>query len=134
MSQAVPDAAAPPSEVREFISHLLQEREIPQTDIQNITPKWKIGSGREMRGYDPAMYLEIFGAEYGWIIYREVKLRIHEEKCQKLSYKYCWGEFVLQPGRRRQRSRYTSEQKLMSAYQKSSGALSRLPRPPRYTP
>jgi hypothetical protein len=44
-----------------------------------------------MRGYDPAMYLELFGPEYGWIIYRDVKLRIHEEKCRKFSYKYYWG-------------------------------------------
>jgi hypothetical protein len=109
MSQPVPDAAAPPSQVREFITHLLQEREIPQTDIQNITPKWKIGSGREMRGYDPAMYLEIFGAEYGWIIYREVKLRIHEEKCQNFNYKYRWGEFVLQSGRWRHSFLYASD-------------------------
>jgi hypothetical protein len=94
MSQLVPDASAPPSQVREFISHLLQQREIPQAGIQDIVANWRIGTGREMRGYDPAMYLDIFGAEYGWMIYKEVKLRINEEKCRKFTYKYYWGEFV----------------------------------------
>jgi hypothetical protein len=99
MSQAVPDAAAPPSEVREFIAQLLSERGLAQYIIEGLPSRWKIGSGSEMRGYDPAMYLELFGPEYGWIIYRDVKLRIHEEKCRKFSYKYYWGKFILQSNR-----------------------------------
>ena len=46
-----------------------------------------------MRSYDPSIYFEVFGAEYGWILYREIKLRIHEEKCQKLTYRYRTGEW-----------------------------------------
>jgi hypothetical protein len=95
MSQPIPDAAAPPIKVREFISHLLQSREISQNEIQAIVAKWKIGTGREMRNYDPAMYLEIFGAEYGWMIYKEVNLRINEEKCRKFTYKYGMGQCLL---------------------------------------
>lgn len=47
-----------------------------------------------MRSYDPSIYFEIFGAEYGWILYREIKLRIHEEKCRKFTYKYGTGEWA----------------------------------------
>lgn len=45
-----------------------------------------------MGTYDPTIYFEIFGAEYGWILYREIKLRIHEEKCRRFTYKYSTGE------------------------------------------
>jgi hypothetical protein len=81
----VPNVAAPPAEVRLFVSQLLQEHGIPQNDAQNVAAQWKIGRGREMRSYDPSIYFEVFGAEYGWILYRDIKLRIHEEKCQKLT-------------------------------------------------
>jgi hypothetical protein len=91
----VPSVAAPPAEVRLFVSHLLQEHGISQNDAQNVASQWKIGRGREMRSYDPSIYFEVFGAEYGWILYREIKLRIHEEKCQKLTYKYRTGECAL---------------------------------------
>ena len=90
----LPNAAASPDEVRLFISYLLREQEIPQSDVKEIAAHWKIGRGREMRSYDPTIYFELFGAEYGWILYREIKLRIHQEKCQKISYKYEAGELV----------------------------------------
>jgi hypothetical protein len=32
-----------------------------------------------MRQYGPAMYLEMFGREYGWILYREVRMSIRNE-------------------------------------------------------
>lgn len=91
----VPNVAAPPAEVRLFVSQLLQEQGIPQNDAQHVAAQWKIGRGREMRSYDPSIYFEVFGAEYGWILYREIKLRIHEEKCQKLTYRYRTGECAL---------------------------------------
>lgn len=87
----LPSAAATPQEVRIFISHLLREQGIPQSDASGVAAAWKIGRGREMRSYDPSIYFELFGAEHGWILYREIKLRIHQEKCQKLTYKYGGG-------------------------------------------
>lgn len=45
-----------------------------------------------MGSYDPSIYFEIFGAEYGWILYREIKLSIHEDKRRKFTYKYGTGE------------------------------------------
>ena len=37
-----------------------------------------------MGSYDPTIYFEIFGAEYGWILYREIKLRIHADNSIKI--------------------------------------------------
>ncbi|GAB7322554.1 hypothetical protein MBLNU13_g03474t1 [Cladosporium sp. NU13] len=91
MSQSMPTLprpAAPPEEVRLFIAYFLQEQGIPQSDTQDVAARWKIGRGREMGSYDPTIYFEIFGAEHGWILYREVKVRIHVEKRRKFAYKY----------------------------------------------
>ena len=88
----LPKPAASPDEVRLFMSYLLREQGIPQSDAQDVAAQWKIGRGREMGTYDPTIYFEIFGAEYGWILYREIKLRIHEEKCRRFTYKYSTGE------------------------------------------
>lgn len=87
----LPKAAAPPEEVRLFIAYLLQEQGVPRSDAQEVATRWKIGRGREMGTYDPTIYFEIFGAEYGWILYREIKLRIHEVKCRRFTYKYRTG-------------------------------------------
>ena len=95
MSQPTPTLPKPtasPDEVRLFITHLLQEQGVPQSNAQDVAARWKIGRGREMGTYDPTIYFEIFGAEYGWILYREIKLRIHEEKCRRFTYKYSTGE------------------------------------------
>lgn len=94
-ASTLPGPTATPDQVQAFILHLLQERGIDETYAKSLPAQWKIGSGREMRAYDPSMYLDIFGAEYGWIIYRDVKLRVHEEKCRKVTYKYAYGECLI---------------------------------------
>ena len=89
----LPNATASPEEVRVFITHLLQKQGAPQNDARDVAARWKIGRGREMRSYDPSIYFEVFGAEYGWILYREIKLRVHEEEGQKFTYKYGTSEY-----------------------------------------
>lgn len=91
----LPDVRAKPDKVREFISHLLKKRGVPEGNVRKIVRQWTLGSGREMRSYDPAMYLDIFGCEDGWIIYREVRLRIHEELCENFTYKYEFGAYSI---------------------------------------
>lgn len=88
----LPRPAAPPEEVRLFMTYLLREQGISQSDAQDVAARWKIGRGREMGSYDPSIYFEIFGAEYGWILYREIKLHIHEDKRRRFTYKYGTGE------------------------------------------
>jgi hypothetical protein len=87
----LPDVRAKPDQVRDFISHLLIKRAVPEEHVRKVVRRWSMGSGREMRSYDPAMYLDIFGCEDGWIVYREVRLCIHEELCGNFTYKYQFG-------------------------------------------
>jgi hypothetical protein len=87
----LPDVTAKPDKVRNFISHLLEKRGVPEEHLQKVVRLWTSGSGQEMRSYDPAMYLDIFGCQDGWVIYREVRLRIHEELCESFIYKHKSG-------------------------------------------
>jgi hypothetical protein len=76
-----PAVNATPEEVRDFITRLLiNRRGLPQDHVRCAVAKWTVGSGRELRSYTPSMYLDIFGREDGWIIYREVKLCMYCEQ------------------------------------------------------
>ena len=79
----VPSRKATPAEVRAFFATLLTEHDAlladDPTKCAAVVSAWKIGGGVEMRQYGPAMYLEMFGREYGWILYREVKMSIRKE-------------------------------------------------------
>lgn len=84
-ADTLPEAKATPGEVREFIANLLvTERNLSVDYARRAAAKWTVGSGRELRSYTPSMYLDIFGREDGWIIYREVHLIIlHDHKRQQ---------------------------------------------------
>lgn len=91
LSDTVPDAKATPDQVREYLTHLLlDKRSLPLDYVRRTVSKWNVGSGHELRSYSPSMYLDIFGREDGWVIYREVKLGVEEEKARKggAGYKY----------------------------------------------
>jgi hypothetical protein len=76
-----PTKKASPDEVRDFLARLLtSQRGLPEDHIRRAVAKWTAGSGQELRSYSPAMYLDIFGLEDGWIIYQEVKLCIVREE------------------------------------------------------
>jgi len=76
-----PSINATPDEVRDFITRLLiNRRGLPQDHVRRAVAKWTVGSGLELRSYTPSMYLDLFGREDGWIIYREVKLSIYCEQ------------------------------------------------------
>jgi hypothetical protein len=84
-----PSKKATPDEVRDFITRLLiNQRGLPQDYVRRAAAKWTIGSGQELRSYSPSMYLDIFGREDGWIIFREVKLCIYREQEKKF-----WNRF-----------------------------------------
>lgn len=76
-----PSVNATPDEVRDFITRLLTNRRgLPQEHVRRAVAKWIVGSGQELRSYSPSMYLDLFGREDGWIIYREVKLCMYREQ------------------------------------------------------
>ncbi|KAI4961236.1 hypothetical protein J4E86_000263 [Alternaria arbusti] len=80
----IPEPDAPPAGIREFLTEVLSvSRGLSREHASAIADKWKLGTGREMRDYPPKMYLEIFGPEEGWCVYREVKTRLLNQKDQR---------------------------------------------------
>lgn len=81
----LPEAKATPDHVRIFIANLLvTKRNLSVDYARRDAAKWTVGSGRELHSYTPSMYLDIFGREDVWIIYREVHLIIlHNHKSQQ---------------------------------------------------
>lgn len=77
----LPGVHATPDEVRRYLMHLLtSKRDLPLDHVRRVVTRWRIGSGLELRSYSPAMYLDIFGREDGWVIYTEVRLAIMEQR------------------------------------------------------
>jgi hypothetical protein len=88
-SDVVPHAKASPMEVSDFLAHLLTESRDMSTDgARRVAALWTKGTGQELRSFPPTMYFEIFGKEDGWIVYREVHLALHREKCKQREYRY----------------------------------------------
>ena len=80
-ASTVPGLQARPAEIRESLARLLITKRGLQADEANrIVSPWRIGSGLELRQYGAVMYLDIFEREYGWILYREVKMAVRKEK------------------------------------------------------
>lgn len=84
-SDTLPEDAATPAQIRDFLVQLLTaKRGITVDHASRIADKWTISSGKELRNYPPLMYTEIFGREYGYIVYREVKTLIYRAEIDKL--------------------------------------------------
>jgi hypothetical protein len=77
----IPEPDALPSDIRDFLTEVLSvSRGLAREHAGAIADKWKLGTGRELRNYPPKMYLEIFGPEEGWCVYKEVKTRLLSQK------------------------------------------------------
>lgn len=77
----VPGLDAKPAEIRENLAGLLvTKRGLKADEANRVIAPWTIGSGMELRQYGAVMYLDLFGCEYGWILYREVKIGVKKEK------------------------------------------------------
>ena len=80
----IPEPDALPTDIREFLTEVLSvSRGLSREHASTIADKWRLGTGRELRDYPPKMYLEIFGPEEGWCVYREVKTRLLSQKNQR---------------------------------------------------
>lgn len=83
-SGKLPEPKAGPNEVRDFITDLLVHRRNLHLDhVRRIVSKWTVGTGQELRSYPPSMFLDLFGREDGWMVYKEVKLTHMRQKKQK---------------------------------------------------
>lgn len=79
-----PDPRATPDEVRDFLVRLLiKNRGLHEDHARRVASKWTLGTGRELSSYPPLLYAEIFGMEDAWMVYKEAKLFIEQEKAEK---------------------------------------------------
>jgi len=78
---------ARPAQIRESLARLLiDKRGLKTGEANRIVSSWTVGSGLELRQYGAIMYLDLFGNEYGWILYREVKVGVRQEKRPIIRY------------------------------------------------
>jgi hypothetical protein len=92
-ASTVPGLSAKPAEIREYLARLLADkRGLQEDEASRVVAGWKIGSGQELRQYGAAMYLDIFGREHGWVLYREVKMSVRKER--RLLTRYPLRKFV----------------------------------------
>ncbi|KAM0716074.1 hypothetical protein Q7P37_008588 [Cladosporium fusiforme] len=78
---AVPSVHATPHDICDFLTYLLvKKRGFAQEHARRVAAKWTVGSGLELRQYNPTMFFQVFGREDGWILYREVKVGLWREK------------------------------------------------------
>jgi hypothetical protein len=74
---------ATPEEVRRFLAQLLIEnRGLSVDDAGSIASKWARGSGKDLVGYPPRMFFDIFGQEDGYMVYKETHL-LHRQKLRE---------------------------------------------------
>jgi len=74
----VPPSTATPDEVRDYLASLLRRNHnLSDDQVRRVVAHWTIGTGRELRVYTAQMYLDIFGSEYGWTLYRDVRLEFY---------------------------------------------------------
>lgn len=77
----VPGLDVRPAEIRERLARILiTKRGVKADEANRVVAPWTIGTGVELRQYGAIMYLDLFGPEYGWILYREVKMGVRKEK------------------------------------------------------
>jgi hypothetical protein len=77
-TDTVPPLTATPDEVRDYLASLLRKRHnLSDDQVRRVVSNWTLGTGRELRVYTAQMYLNIFGSEYGWTLYRDVRLELY---------------------------------------------------------
>ncbi len=78
-----PEPKATPDEVRDFIVGAMRSRGIGLDHARRVASKWTLGTGRELRQYPASMFRDLFGAEDGWVVYKEVRVRYYTHEAAK---------------------------------------------------
>lgn len=80
-AETIPPPTATSDEVRAYLNSLLRDRHnLPDDHARRVVARWTLGTGRELRSYTPQMYLDIFGREEGWFLYRDIKMDAYKAK------------------------------------------------------
>lgn len=80
-ADTLPPPTATPDEVRDYLTSLLKNKHsVPDDHARRVVARWTLGTGRELRNYTPQMYLDIFGREEGWFLYRDVRMDLYRSR------------------------------------------------------
>lgn len=87
---SLPGIHATPDVIRDFLLYLLvKNRAFPHDHARRVAARWKVGSGLELRQYNPSMFFGVFGREDGWVLFWEVRVGLWREKRLVVRYKMC---------------------------------------------
>lgn len=77
----VPAGNATSAEVRDYLTAVLKiKHQLPDDRTQHLVSRWTVGRGYELRSYTAQMYLDIFGRDVGWVLYRDIQLEIYRRQ------------------------------------------------------
>lgn len=73
----IPPPNATSTEIREYLASVLKTKHgLSHDQVQRLVARWTVGRGYELRSYTAQMYLDIFGRDVGWVLYRDIQLEI----------------------------------------------------------
>lgn len=76
-----PADSANAAEVRSFIVNVLvKQYSVDKQLAHAIAQLWSVGSGRELQKFPARLFIQIFGEQAGWVLYKEVSIRAIQEK------------------------------------------------------
>jgi hypothetical protein len=77
----IPPRDATSAEVREYLTSVLKTKHgLPDDEAQRLADRWTVGRGHELRSYTAQIYLDIFGRDVGWVLYRDIQLEAHRTR------------------------------------------------------
>ena len=83
----LPEDTATPRGVRKFLRFLLAtKREISDSHALLIAGLWTVGDGYELRAYSKPMFQQLFGVEYGRVIWDDLNLCTENDQMHRQRY------------------------------------------------
>lgn len=77
----LPPRDATSAEVRNYLASFLKTQHGLSNDhVQRLVSRWTVGRGYELRSYTAQMYLDIFGRDVGWVLYRDIMLEAYRTR------------------------------------------------------
>jgi hypothetical protein len=77
----IPSRDATSAEVREYLTSVLKTKHgLPDDEAQRVADRWTVGRGHELRSYTAQIYLDIFGRDVGWVLYRDIQLEVYRTR------------------------------------------------------
>lgn len=81
-----PSDSANAAEVRGFIVNVLvKQYSVDKQLAHEIAQLWTVGSGQELQKFPARLFIEIFGEQAGWVLYKEVSIRAIQEKVKTMA-------------------------------------------------